>query len=160
MNKKVLDACCGGRMFWFDKQNPLAFYIDSRNIEPGFVRQRPNYSVKPDKLMDFRSMEFEDNSFYLVVFDPPHFKRAGPQSYMGNKYGVLPKEWQEYLKAGFDECWRVTKENGTIIFKWNEYHIKTSEVIKALGRQPLFGHTTNSKGTTKWMCFIKTTEEK
>jgi hypothetical protein len=28
-------------------------------------------------------------------------------------------------------------------------------VIEAIGFQPLFGHTTNNKGTTKWMAFIK-----
>ena len=26
----VLDACCGGRQFWFDKKNPLATYQDIR----------------------------------------------------------------------------------------------------------------------------------
>ncbi|NBJ75120.1 SAM-dependent methyltransferase, partial [Neglecta sp. X4] len=26
---KILDACCGGRMFWFDKQNPFVTYMDN-----------------------------------------------------------------------------------------------------------------------------------
>lgn len=25
MEKKILDACCGSRMFWFDKTNPNVF---------------------------------------------------------------------------------------------------------------------------------------
>lgn len=156
---KILDACCGGRMFWFNKKHPLAFYIDIRQVDPGFVTQRPNYAVRPDEIMDFRDMDFADETFYLVVFDPPHLNHAGDNSYMAKKYGKLSKNWKEDLRRGFEECWRVTKENGTIIFKWNEYQIKTSEVIAAIGRQPLFGHTTNSKGTTKWMCFLKVTEE-
>lgn len=156
MTKKVLDAACGGRMFWFDKHNPLAFYIDARRVEPGFVPARPSYNVDPDEVMDFRNMRFDDESFYLTVFDPPHLNHGGDNSYMVKKYGRLSKDtWREDLRAGFDECWRVTKENGTIIFKWNEYQIKTSEVLKVIGREPLFGHTTNSKGTTKWMCFLK-----
>lgn len=28
----VLDATCGGRMMWFDKQHPLALYLDNREI--------------------------------------------------------------------------------------------------------------------------------
>jgi hypothetical protein len=154
--KPILDACCGGRMFWFDKQNPLAFYIDARQMDAGFVDARPNFAVEPDAIMDFTNMEFDDETFYLTVFDPPHLKNnAGDTSYMVKKYGKLPKDWQSYIKKGFDECWRVTKTNGVIIFKWNETQIKTTDVIKAIGRQPLFGHTTNSRGTTKWMTFMK-----
>lgn len=156
---KVLDATCGGRMMWFDKQNSLAMFVDNRRVEPGFVAARPNYSVQPDKVMDFRRLEFADETFYLVVFDPPHYNHGGANSYMVKKYGKLEKAtWREDLRTGFAECWRVTKENGVIVFKWNEYQIKTSEVIKAIGREPLFGHTTNSKGTTKWMCFLKVTK--
>lgn len=28
--KKILDACCGSRMFWFDKQNTLALLYERR----------------------------------------------------------------------------------------------------------------------------------
>ena len=28
----VLDVTCGGRMMWFDKQHPLALYLDNREI--------------------------------------------------------------------------------------------------------------------------------
>lgn len=144
---------------WFDKKNPLAFYIDSRNIEPVMVgkgRNARSFECSPDEVMDFRHMNFEDETFYLTVFDPPHLNRAGPKSYMAKKYGKLDRDtWREDLKAGFDECWRVTKTNGTIIFKWNEYQIPLSEVLKAIGRQPLFGHPTNHSRHTIWMTFIK-----
>lgn len=26
--KIILDACCGSRMFWFDKHNPFALFVD------------------------------------------------------------------------------------------------------------------------------------
>lgn len=29
--KIILDACCGSRMFWFDKYNPLALFVDKRS---------------------------------------------------------------------------------------------------------------------------------
>lgn len=31
--KLILDACCGSRMFWFDKKNPLALFADIRDEE-------------------------------------------------------------------------------------------------------------------------------
>lgn len=27
-DKLILDACCGSRMFWFDKHNPLVLFVD------------------------------------------------------------------------------------------------------------------------------------
>ena len=27
MNKPILDACCGSRMFWFDKENPNVEFV-------------------------------------------------------------------------------------------------------------------------------------
>lgn len=157
--KKVLDATCGGRMMWFDKQNPIAHFVDNRHVEPEIVgsgRSARKFSVEPDELVDFTNMPFDDDTYYLTVFDPPHLKNnAGDKSYMARKYGKLPKEWQDYLRRGFEECWRVTKPNGTIIVKWNETQIPTSRLIEALGRRPLFGHTTNLRGTTKWLVYIK-----
>ena len=31
MDKIILDACCGSRMFWFDKNNPAALFVDIRS---------------------------------------------------------------------------------------------------------------------------------
>lgn len=39
--------------------------------------------------------------------------------------------------------------------EWNEEQITVREVLKAIGRQPLFGHTTGRHGKTMWMCFMK-----
>ena len=30
-DKLRLDACCGSRMFWFDKQNPNVLFVDKRS---------------------------------------------------------------------------------------------------------------------------------
>ena len=32
-NKPILDACCGSRMFHFDKQNPNVLFADNRTYE-------------------------------------------------------------------------------------------------------------------------------
>lgn len=160
-DKLILDATCGGRMMWFDKNNPLAMFIDSRELEPEMVgkgRNARRFGVKPDRVMDFRNMDFPDDTFYLTVFDPPHLKNNAA-GYMSVKYGKLPKDWPAFLRDGFKECWRVTKPYGVIVFKWCETEISTTKVIEAIGRQPLFGHTTNNKGTTKWLCFMKLPNE-
>lgn len=76
---------------------------------------------------------------------------------MAQKYGALDKDnWQDDIKKGVSECMRVLKPNGTLVFKWNERDIKLSELLKVIGQEPLFGHTTTkSKNTTYWMCFLK-----
>lgn len=111
--------------------------------------------IAPDKVMDFRNLDFKSNQFKLVVFDPPHLKNLGKSSWMAKKYGVLSKDWKEDLTKGFNECWRVLKKDGVLIFKWSEKDITVKEVLKLFNKQPLFGHTTGRSGKTKWMCFMK-----
>lgn len=81
---KILDACCGSRMFWFDKHNPYTTYMDIRKeyekLPTGHV-----IDVNPDIIGDFRDMPFDDNEFDLVVFDPPHLKRAAVIIYVLEK---------------------------------------------------------------------------
>ena len=40
-------------------------------------------------------------------------------NYMAKKYGKLDKSWKETIKSGFDECMRVLKPYGTLIFNSN-----------------------------------------
>lgn len=161
MKKKfILDACCGNRMFWFNKKHPAALYIDIRNEEKGLISERPNFEIKPDIVMDFRALKFKDKFFKLIVFDPPHIKRCGPQSILGKKFGVLNKKtWAADLKKGFKECWRCLEDYGVLIFKWCEEDIKTKKVLQLFEETPLFGHPTRSKSKTKWFCFMKIPKE-
>ena len=111
--------------------------------------------VDPDILMDFTNMPFADNTFYLVVFDPPHLIRAGEKSWLAKKYGKLDQDWQDDLRQGFNECFRVLKPNGTLIFKWNETQIKVKDILALTDHQPLFGHLTRRSGCTHWFTFMK-----
>jgi ubiquinone/menaquinone biosynthesis C-methylase UbiE len=150
--KKILDACCGSKMFWFDKNNKDVLFMDNnpRNEELCDGRK---LIVEPDVVADFKDMPFDENSFNLVVFDPPHLINVGEKSWMFKKYGKLKKEtWASDIKKGFDECMRVLKYDGTLIFKWNEEQIKLNEIIKALGCDPLFG---NKRSKTHWLVFMK-----
>lgn len=97
-------------------------------------------------------MPYADKSFKVVVFDPPHLINAGTTSWLVQKYGILPKDWKPYLKAGFDECMRVLEPDGLLVFKWNEEQIPFSDVLKALGEKPLLG---DQRGKTRWVIFFK-----
>lgn len=152
---KVLDACCGTRMMWKDKKNPVATFIDIRNESHTLCDNR-EISISPDIVADFTEMPFEDEEFDLVVFDPPHLKHAGENSWLRKKYGVLPVEWRVMLNDGMTECMRVLKPGGTIIFKWNEDQVKIGDALKAIPFAPLFGHPTGRKGLTHWMVYGKT----
>lgn len=156
-NKYILDACCGSRMFWFDKSHKDTLFMDSRTMKPTLMSNRSVIEVKPDMIGDFRKMVFADESFSLVVFDPPHMLRAGDKSFLAKKYGYLsPKTWKEDIKAGFKECFRVLRPHGTLIFKWNEAHIPVKEIIKLAPAQPLFGNRAQGKNLkTHWIVFTK-----
>lgn len=151
MKAKILDACCGSKMFWFNRQNDNVLYMDNRQLSDTLCDGR-KLEIDPDLVADFRNMPFEDESFYLVVFDPPHLIKAGDNSWLAKKYGKLSDDWQIDIKLGFNECMRVLKPNGTLIFKWNEDQISLSEIIGALGHEPLFG---NRRGKTHWLVFMK-----
>jgi len=74
---------------------------------------------------------------------------------MGKKYGKLPKDWKTYIKKGFDECWRVLKTHGTLVFKWNAVQVPAEDVIEAIGRRPLYGNRCGKQNRTHWMVFFK-----
>lgn len=153
-NKKILDACCGSRMFWFDKNNPDVIFQDILTEEHTLCDGRL-LQIKPDVVADFTNMPYEDESFYHVVWDPPHLKKLGKNTWMAQKYGVLLPTWETDLKSGFEECMRVLKPNGTLVFKWNEIQIKLNDVLKLFPIQPLYGHTSGKHGKTIWLCFMK-----
>jgi hypothetical protein len=158
MNKPILDACCGGRMFWFDKHNPLAVFCDNREFE-GVLCDGRAFEVNPDIIADFTALPFPDGSFKLVVFDPPHIKYCGGSGWLAKKYGVLPGDWQTMLKKGFDECMRVLGDYGALIFKWSEHDISVELILLIIGREPLFGHKSGRQSKTHWMAFMKIPEE-
>lgn len=144
-------------MFWFDKHNPNVLFVDKRS-ETVTAKDRDKVrtiEVAPDVMADFTNLPFDDNSFYQVVFDPPHLKKLGEPSWLAKKYGKLPGNWKALIHDGFCECMRVLKPNGTLIFKWNEHEIKVSDVLSAIPYKPLFGHTTGRQSKTIWMSFMK-----
>jgi len=158
--KPVLDACCGSRMFWFDRHDSRAVFVDNR-------RERhtlPDISSKggsrelvidPDHVADFTDLPFADNTFALVVFDPPHFERNGSTGWIGLKYGTLKGDWQTMLRSGFAECFRVLRPDGVMIFKWCDDEIPLSRILAMTPERPLFGHKSGKQQKTHWVTFLK-----
>ncbi|MGF3073211.1 class I SAM-dependent methyltransferase [Facklamia sp. P13069] len=148
---KILDACCGSRMFWYDKNNENTIYQDIR--KEIFDIHRKHVDVNPDILADFKNMPYTDNEFDLVIFDPPHLKWAGPNSVMKAQYGQLDiNNWQDDISKGFDECLRVLKPTGTLIFKWSDCQIHIKEVLANIKHKPILG---DKRGKTRWLVFVK-----
>jgi len=69
--KPILDACCGSRMFWFDKENPNVEFCDKRELSyaRGWGRNNSirHIEIHPDTICDFTDLPFPDNSYKLVV---------------------------------------------------------------------------------------------
>jgi SAM-dependent methyltransferase len=142
-------------MFWFDKYDSRALFLDKRREVCTDPRGR-EVVIDPDVLCDFTALPFDDSTFSLVVFDPPHtFNGAG--SAMAQKYGRLEPGWREQITAGFAECFRVLRPGGTMIFKWNEHRVPVKTVLSMTPEKPLFGHRSGSAAKTHWLVFMKPT---
>ncbi|MCM1513316.1 MAG: class I SAM-dependent methyltransferase [Oxalobacter formigenes] len=152
--KPVLDPCCGSRMFWFDRQNPLALFGDIREETHTLCDGRV-LEIKPDVQMDFRNLPFQDGTFHLVAFDPPHLVHAGKQSWLALKYGRLSEDWRHDIRKGFEECFRVLKPYGTLVFKWDEDQVKLADVLKLSPLPPLFGNRRPKNSGAHWLVFLK-----
>ena len=161
----ILDPCCGSRMMYFDKSDQRVLFGDARSEEHILKdRQYERFlEINPDVRLNFTKLPFKSSSFRLVVFDPPHLVRAGNKSWLDKKYGKLPKDWQEEIRKGFSECFRVLKPGGILIFKWNETQIKVKDILALTTEKPLFGHTTmrhrKNQIATHWFTFMKEIEE-
>lgn len=144
---------------WFDRHDARALFVDKRwevhTVDvgtPGTIGRSP-IVVEPDEIVDFTAMPFSDESFHMVVFDPPHVERQEMRGAVTRRYGVLNGDWREMLRKGFAECFRVLKPNGTLVFKWGEAQFPISEILKLTPHKPLFGHHTRKH--TCWCVFMK-----
>ena len=154
--KPILDPASSMRAFYFDKQDNRVVFGDIRENETHLLTNGQTITIKPDQVMDFKNLPYEDESFQCVIFDPPHLLGLSEKSWMRKKYGVLEQStWQQDLTDGFKECFRVLKSNGTLIFKWNETSIKLKEILALTDQKPVLGHPSGKRMGTHWVLFIK-----
>ena len=163
--KHILDVTCGMRGIWFQKKEPHTLYCDRRQetheTVSGTLKSHRTIEVKPDMICDFTDLPFADESFELVVFDPPHIIQEKGEGWMTKMYGCYrsKEEALDSVSRGIHECLRVLKPYGVLIFKWAETSVATPEIIKAIGVKPLFGHRSGKKSQTNWMAFMKFEKE-
>ena len=78
----VLDVACGSRMFWFDRTDRRVVFVDKRAelhvlTDVSSRGGSRTLVIDPDIQADFTALPFQDESFALVCFDPPHLVRNG-----------------------------------------------------------------------------------
>lgn len=160
LTRPVLDACCGSKMFWFDRADSRAVFVDKRK-ESHRLTDKSSHGgsrsliINPDFQADFTALPFPDAQFSLVVFDPPHISKSGRKSWLAKKYGKLEGDWKAELRKGFAECFRVLKPAGTLVFKWNEHEIPVSQILALTEERPLFGNRCGKSSKSHWIVFMK-----
>lgn len=158
--KLILDACCGSRMFWFDRENSNVVFVDKRRESHTLTDSSSSGGsrtliIEPDVQADFTALPFGDEQFAMVVFDPPHLVRNGKSGWLAKKYGKLGEDWREELRAGFAECFRVLRPLGTLVFKWNENDVPVSQILALTTERPLFGNRCGKSAKSHWVVFMK-----
>ncbi len=154
--KSILDPASSMRSFYFDKKDPRVLFGDIREKETHLLTNGQTIHIEPDEVMDFRNIPYPDESFQMVIFDPPHLFNLSEKSWIRKKYGVLDKEtWRDDIGKGFSECFRVLKPNGTLVFKWNETSIPLKEILSLTEHKPVLGHPSGKRMGTHWVLFMK-----
>lgn len=155
----VLDACCGPRMMWYDPKDKRAIFVDKRceTICADHSDGQKEIVVAPDLVADFTQLPFPDETFALVVLDPPHVRRLEALGIITKLYGTLLPGWEDVLRDGLAECFRVLRPEGVLIFKWSSVEVPLARVLQLTDQKPLFGHHTGARAMTHWVCFLKHT---
>jgi SAM-dependent methyltransferase len=153
--KEVLDACCGGKHWWFNKNDEEILGMDIRQVKKGVLEIQPNWSVEPEIISSYCDMPFNDETFSLIIWDIPH-KLKKDNGLITKKYGFLGENWKKETQEGFNECWRVLRKHGTLIFKWSDLDVKVSEMLNLFHTKPKAG-TITKKGVnnTYFLIFYK-----
>ena len=165
---KILDATCGTKSMWFQKNHPLVTYMDKRSGNFLYWNktkaEKTVVKINPDVVSEWKDMPFDNNHFDMVLFDPPHIIQKGDSKNpikMEVYYSYLPKDsWREILKDGIDELFRVLKPEGVFVFKWAETKVSIDEILKLFPYPPIFGNRTKDlnkakNDTVHWLLFLK-----
>jgi len=115
--KRILDATVNAGRFW----QGLAWKVVGLDIDP---------NCNPDVVGDNRDMPFDDASFDVVVYDPPHIPNQGKDKSkdFNTRFGLVLKSPPEngynfsHLYPPFaKEAFRVLKKEGILFCKIADY---------------------------------------
>jgi len=153
--KDIIDLCCWWRMFRYDKNNPLVHFMDIRKLPSWSIKSRPNFTVDPDEIWDFRNIQHPDNTFKVVIMDPPHLRSLWDKSWMAMKYWKVSRERKVDMELWFKEAMRVLQDRWILIFKRNDSEISVSEIVKIFPIKPSIWQRTWKNNKTIRLIYIK-----
>ena len=149
----ALDVTYGSGNFWKGEQ-----HID-------VIAHDLNPSRAPHGEMDFRDLRYGDQSFDVVLFDPPHMADAGEESVLGERFGSYSNdELKNVVQEGAREAWRVSylgvviKVSDTVhnqvFVSMTEWVRDALDEVEALGISPyeiVYQVRTNPFVDPKWL---------
>lgn len=121
----ILDVCCGAEKMYHGSQSQLAtnefITIDIRTGDFSYKSKSSvtttSVIVKPKILADMRYLPFKDDTFDIIVCDPPHMD-CGLTGFMYKAWGSWnQQETIDIMKLANLEFSRCLRKNGTLILK-------------------------------------------
>lgn len=115
--RKILDTTVNGSRFWRGSKRPVV----GMDIDP---RHHPNL------VADNSAMPFGDNSFDVLVYDPPHIPNQGKDNKkdFGKRFGLVLRSSKENhytfthtFPPFVREAYRVLKDEGILLCKITDY---------------------------------------
>src|SRR5690554_5638380 len=135
----VLDAGCGRGSWLYPDASVLRVDIRSE--------------VCPDLVADVRELPLTDQSFDLVLWDPPHLN-TGRESVFAAEYGHWTQaDIYTLLSEGSRELARIAKPTCSLVLKWGGKDVPLRKVIQRMPLwRPLVGTRALRKATsqTSW----------
>ena len=123
--------CTGGDGGFWDGSEPVevtALYVDPQRAADG-------------EIADFRHLDYDDESFDVALFDPPHIADGGTESIMAEKFGTYADEdLADVIREGVCEAWRVARL-GIVVKVTDHVHgqryvLESDWVREAIGQPP------------------------
>src|SRR5262252_48395 len=92
----------------------------------------------PDGVMDFTDLKYDDATWDVVSFDPPHLADGGEDSVMTGRFGTVATQaaLDDLIIDGVREAWRVCSM-GVIVKVTNHVHGQTFQYEQALIEEAL-----------------------
>lgn len=133
----ILDACCGPK-YWYrglheQFSDEELVFMDTREGQFSTHGRRETeefITIEPTKVGSITAIPWPDNTFSLILFDPPHDK-WGPKSFMRAQYGSWTHE--DFIINTYHankEFHRVLKPGGLVYAKILEHKNRPREPYK------------------------------
>jgi len=164
----ILDACCGPKEMYHGLHKKFTdqeiVYIDIRKGTFTIpYTEGKKIHIEPTVQADLKKLPFKDNTFTLILFDPPHGGFT-IDTWMGAKYGGLTaSDYKNMLVWANIEFTRVLVEGGIILAKIQEYEDREFYITGFFHNfKLLLDIKIRSRGTSKserlfthWLVFAK-----